>query len=134
MAVAIARQDVMDLKEVVGRDAENLDQRILDRLRYFPETGLVVLTFEHMEFCERHVAVSLSNAAPGAAGFHFNAAGPRSSPMAGGRSGHRRRAEACPSISASLPRTPSQAIAFDWQICAIAEARHRQRHCRCTAI
>jgi len=25
MAVAIARQDVMDLKEVVGWDAENLD-------------------------------------------------------------------------------------------------------------
>jgi hypothetical protein len=50
----------MDLKEVLGWDAENLDQRILNRLRHFPETGVVILTFEHVDFCERQVLVSLS--------------------------------------------------------------------------
>jgi hypothetical protein len=64
MAIAVARQDVMDLKEVVGWDAENLDQRILNRLRHFPETGVVILTFEHVDFCERQVLVSLSKATP----------------------------------------------------------------------
>src|SRR5580704_5670340 len=54
----------MDLKEVVGWDAENLDQRILNRLRHFPETGVVILAFEHVDFCERHVLVSLSEATP----------------------------------------------------------------------
>jgi hypothetical protein len=62
--IAIARQDVMDLKEVVGRDAENLDQRILNCLRHFSETGFVILAFEHVDFCERHVLVSSSRAAP----------------------------------------------------------------------
>ena len=64
MAVAIARQDVMDLKEVVGWNAENLDQRILNRLRHFPEAGVVILTFEHVDFRERHVLLSLSKATP----------------------------------------------------------------------
>src|SRR5580693_2959608 len=54
----------MDLKEVLGWDAENLDQRILNRLRHFPETGVVILTFEHVDFCERQVLVSLSKATP----------------------------------------------------------------------
>src|SRR6266851_7033604 len=30
----------------------------------FPETGLVILTFEHVDFCERHVFVSSSEATP----------------------------------------------------------------------
>ena len=64
MAIAVARQDVMNLKEVVGWDAENLDQRILNRLRHFPETGVVILTFEHVDFRERHVLLSLSKATP----------------------------------------------------------------------
>src|ERR1700730_17167964 len=55
MQIPIARQGVMDLKEVLGRHAENLDQRILDRRRHFADAGRVILTFEHVDFCERHV-------------------------------------------------------------------------------
>src|SRR5580704_4478879 len=54
----------MDLKEVVGWNAENLDQRIMNRLRHFPEAGVVILTFEHADFRERHVLLSLSKATP----------------------------------------------------------------------
>src|SRR5207247_4403574 len=57
--IAIARQDMVDLEEVVRRDAETLDQRTLDRLRYFRETDLIILAFQHVDLCERHVGLLL---------------------------------------------------------------------------
>src|SRR5260370_14893094 len=55
----MARQDIVDLEEVVRRDAETLDQRPLDRLRYFGETDLVILAFQRVDLCERHVGLPL---------------------------------------------------------------------------
>src|SRR5258706_7853987 len=69
MQISVARQDVMDLKEIVGRHAENLDQRILNRRRHFPETGLVILAFEHVNLCERHVFPRQERRRGGVAGF-----------------------------------------------------------------
>ncbi len=71
MEVVIAWQDMVDLKEVVGWDPENFDQGVLNRLRHFPETGLVIAAFEHVDFCERHVVMSpvKCRPGPGAAGF-----------------------------------------------------------------
>src|SRR5260370_16340264 len=57
--VAIARQDIVDLEEVVRWDTETLDQRTLDRLRYFGETNLIILAFQHVDLCERHVGLPL---------------------------------------------------------------------------
>src|SRR3954447_534848 len=71
--VAVARQHVVDLEEVVGRDAEDLDQGVLDRPRHFPETGRVILALEHVDLCERHGVVSFSAGIP-----------PRGRPGAGG--------------------------------------------------
>ncbi len=59
MEVAIARQDMVDLEKVVRRDPETFDQRTLDRLRYFAETNLIILTFQHVYLCERHVGLLL---------------------------------------------------------------------------
>src|SRR6266446_81189 len=57
--VAIARRDIVDLEEVVRWDTETLDQRTLDRLRYFGKTNLIILAFQHVDLCERHVGLPL---------------------------------------------------------------------------
>src|SRR5258708_17912064 len=57
--VAIARQDIVDLEEVVRWDTETLDQRTLDRLRYFGETNLIILAFQHVNFGGRDVCLPL---------------------------------------------------------------------------
>src|SRR5258706_15096484 len=53
----------MDLKEVLGWDAENLDQRLLDRRGQFPEADVVIPAFEHVDFGERHILISFTPAA-----------------------------------------------------------------------
>src|SRR6266850_4565966 len=55
---ALARQLVDDLEEVVRRDLQDADQRLLHRLRQSSEAGLVVAAFEHMDFCEGHAGHS----------------------------------------------------------------------------
>src|ERR1043166_629294 len=65
MDIAIARQDIVDLKQVIRRETQDIDQSILNRPRHFPKTGIVVPTFEHMDFCDWHFEVSPSKAAPG---------------------------------------------------------------------
>src|SRR5260370_40290535 len=72
--VAIARQDIVDLEEVVRWDTETLDQRTLDRLRYFGETDLIILAFQHMDLCERHVGLPLKGRARSGRGGFASAA------------------------------------------------------------
>src|SRR5882762_2805988 len=55
---ALARQLVDDLEEVVRRNLQDADQRLLHRLRQLAETALVVLTFEDMNLCEWHFRIS----------------------------------------------------------------------------
>src|SRR5437016_13341582 len=57
---AVARQHVDDPKKVVRRNPQGADQRLLDRLGHVAEPTLVVAAFEHMNFCEWHLKVSLS--------------------------------------------------------------------------
>ena len=44
------RQNVNNLEEVIGRDAQCTDEPVLNRARYLVETSPVVLSFEHMKF------------------------------------------------------------------------------------
>jgi hypothetical protein len=50
---------MVDLEKVVRRDTETFDQRALDCLRYFAETNFIILTFQHVYLCERHVGLLL---------------------------------------------------------------------------
>src|SRR5712691_2214446 len=53
------RQNVNDLEEVLWRNAQFAYEPILDRARHAAETGLVVLTFEDMDFGDGHVSSPL---------------------------------------------------------------------------
>jgi hypothetical protein len=44
MAIVIAWQDMKGLEEVVGRNAENLNERVLNRLRQLRDACAGVLT------------------------------------------------------------------------------------------
>ena len=50
-----SRQDVNDLEEVVGRNAQCAHEPILNRPRYLAETGLVVLSFAYVKLGYRHI-------------------------------------------------------------------------------
>src|SRR5260370_19404291 len=56
---------MMDLEEVVGRNAEDLNERVLNRLRQLADACTVVLTFEQVDFGERHDLGSLSKLSGG---------------------------------------------------------------------
>src|SRR5690348_10094257 len=55
MAELALRQNVNDLEEVLRRDAQRADERVLNRARHLVQTSFVVLSFEDMNFRERHV-------------------------------------------------------------------------------
>jgi transcription termination factor NusB len=60
MEEAVARKHMDDLKEVLRGYLEDADKRLLDRLGHIAEATLVVSTFEHMNFCDWHLKVSLA--------------------------------------------------------------------------
>src|SRR5882724_1716526 len=47
-------------KKSSGGNLQDVDQRLLDRLRHVGEAALVVSPFEDMNFCDWHLKVSLS--------------------------------------------------------------------------
>src|SRR5271166_5914971 len=62
MEIAIAREDVVDLEKIVGRNVEHGDQRGLNGFRHLYETGVIILPLQHVDLGKRHVPVPLSTA------------------------------------------------------------------------
>jgi hypothetical protein len=54
MKELLPRQNVNNLEEVFGRNAQGADEALLNRAGYFAETIVVILSFEHMDFGDGH--------------------------------------------------------------------------------
>jgi hypothetical protein len=50
----VPRQHVNKLEEVIRRNIQGTDERLLDRARHFVEPSLAVLTFEQVALGDRH--------------------------------------------------------------------------------
>ena len=48
------RQHVNELEEVLGRNTQSADERLLDRPRHFVEPSVVVLAFEDVDLGDTH--------------------------------------------------------------------------------